>query len=140
MGIRIAAQSLARMKCKVKRLTRRNRGKGWTEVRDGLSRAVVGWVNYYALADAGNHMKQLDEWLRRRMRQMAWKQWKTPKNRYRQLKTRGVSEYWAIRAGGTSKGVWRLSKSPPVHKALGNGYWRKVGLVSFSQQYELRRT
>ncbi len=140
MGIRIAAQSLARMKRKVKGLTRRSQGKGWTEVRDGLRRAVVGWVNYYALADAGNHMKQLDEWLRRRMRQMAWKQWKTPKNRYRQLKRRGVTEYWAIRAGGTSKGVWRLSKSPPLHKALSNDYWRKVGLVSFSQQYELRRT
>jgi len=128
------------MKRKVKGLTRRSQGKGWTEVRDNLRRAVVGWVNYYALADAGNHMKQLDEWTRRRMRQMAWKQWKTPKTRYRQLKKRGVTEYWAIRAGGTSKGVWRLSNSPPLHKALGNDYWRKVGLVSFSQQYELRRT
>ena len=128
------------MKRKVKKLTRRSQGKGWAEVRDNLRRAVVGWVNYYALADAGNHMERLDEWLRRRMRQMAWKQWKTPKNRYRQLKARGVSDYWAIRAGGTSKGVWRLSKSPQLHKALGNEYWRKAGLVSFAQQYELRRT
>ena len=128
------------MKRKVKGLTRRSQGQGWTEVRAKLRRAVVGWVNYYALADAQNHMEQMDEWLRRRMRQMAWKQWKTPKNRYRQLKARGVSEYWAIRAGGTSKGVWRLSNSPPLHQALSNDYWRRVGLVSFTQQYQLRRT
>jgi hypothetical protein len=128
------------MKRKVKGLTRRSRGKGWAEVRESLRRAVVGWVNYYALADAKTHMEQLDEWLRRRMRQMAWKEWKTPKNRHRQLKARGVTEYWAIRAGGTSKGIWRLSKSPPLHKALSNDYWRQVGLVSFTQQYELRQT
>lgn len=138
--MRIAAESLTRVKGKVRELTRRSRGKGWAEVRESLRRAVVGWVNYYALADAKNHMEQLDEWLRRRTRQMAWKQWKTPKNRYRQLKARGVTEYWAIRAGGSSKGVWRLSKSPPIHKALSNDYWRQAGLVSFSQQYELRQT
>lgn len=100
----------------------------------------MGWVNYYALADGRNHMIQLDEWLRRRMRQLVWKQWKTTKNRYKQLKRRGVTEYWSIRAGGTSKGVWRLSASPPLHTALSNGYLDNVGLVSFLKQYELRRT
>ena len=128
------------MKRKVKRLTRRNQGKSWIEIRDNLRRAVTGWVNYYALADAQSHMAQLDEWLRRRMRQLTWKQWKTTKNRAQRLKARGVTEYWAIRAGGSSKGPWRMSKSPPLHKALGNAYWLKVGLVSFSLQYQLRQT
>jgi hypothetical protein len=85
-------------------------------------------------------MKHLDEWLRRRLRQMAWKQWKTPRNRYQNLKARGVSDYWSKRAGGTSLGTWRMSKTPPVHQALNNAYWRRVGLVSFLEQYELRHT
>jgi hypothetical protein len=92
------------MKQKVKALTRRSQGRSWEEIRDSLRRAVTGWVNYYALADAKQHMTQLDEWLRRRMRQLAWKQWKTPRNRRRNLKARGVSDYWAIRAGGSSRG------------------------------------
>ena len=71
---------------------------------------------------------------------MTWKKWKTTKNRYKQLKNRGVREFWAIRAGGTSKGVWRISASPPLHKALNNDYLDKAGLVSFLKQYELRRT
>jgi RNA-directed DNA polymerase len=140
VGIRIAPQSLLRLKRKVKQLTRRTQGKSWIEIRDNLQRAVLGWVNYYALADAQQHMTHLDEWLRRRMRQLTWKQWKTTKRRYQQLKARGVAEEWAIRASGTSKGCWRLAKSPPLHQALSNGYWLRIGLVSFSQQYHLRHT
>jgi RNA-directed DNA polymerase len=140
VGIRIAAKSLKRMKQKVKQLTRRSQGRSWYGIRDGLRMAVTGWVNYYALADAKGHMRQLDEWLRRRMRQIAWKQWKTPKNRYQRLKALGVSEYWSVRMGGGSLGPWRMSKSPPLHQALDKAYWQRVGLVSFHEQYELRQT
>jgi hypothetical protein len=124
----------------MRRLTRRNQAKGWLEIRARLSSYIVGWVNYFALADAKGHMQRLDEWLRRRMRQLAWKQWKTPRNRRQKLLQRGVSQYWAVRAGGSSLGPWRMSKTPPVHQALGKAYWEKVGLPSFLQQYELRRT
>ena len=96
------------MKHKERQLPRRNQGKSWIEIRDNLRRVITGWVNYYALADAQTYMAQLDEWLRRRMRQLTWKQWKTTKNRAQRLKARGVSEYWAIRAGGSSKGPWRM--------------------------------
>jgi group II intron reverse transcriptase/maturase len=140
VGIRIAPQSLVRMRRKVKKLTRRNQGKGWIEIRDNLRRAVTGWVAYYALADAQRQMEKLDGWMRRRLRQLSWKQWKRPGKRYQRLRELGVSKYWAIRAGGSSKGPWRMSKAPAVERALSNDYWRKVGLVSFSQQYELRRT
>jgi RNA-directed DNA polymerase len=140
VGIRIARHSLERIKRKVKKLTRRSQGRSWEGIRDKLHRSISGWVNYYALADARNHMQHLDEWLRRRMRQLAWKQWKTSQNRYKNLKARGVSEYWAKRAGGGSLGTWRMSKTPPIHQALSNAYWRKVGLVSFLEQYELRHT
>jgi group II intron reverse transcriptase/maturase len=140
VGIRIARHSLERIKRKVKKLTRRSQGRSWEEIRDKLRRSISGWVNYYALADARNHMKHLDEWLRRRMRQLAWKQWKTSRNRYKNLKARGVSEYWAKRAGGGSLGTWRMSKTPPIHQALSKVYWQRVGLVSFLEQYELRHT
>ncbi|MFN8495706.1 MAG: group II intron maturase-specific domain-containing protein [Caldilineaceae bacterium] len=138
--MRISAQSLGRIKRKVKQLTWRTQNRGWLEIRDSLRRAVTGWVNYYALADAKRHMAELDEHLRRRMRQLAWKQWKTRKRRTQRLKQLGVSDYWAIRAGGASQGPWRMSKSPPLHQALSNQYWRKVGLVSFSHLYHLRQT
>ena len=140
MGIRIATSRLERIKNRIRQLTRRSQGRAIEEIRDRLNPVIRGWVNYFALADAKAHMQRLDEWLRRRLRQVLWKQWKTPANRYRNLRIRGVSEYWAVRAGGTSKGVWRLSASPPLHKALNNAYWQEFGLAGFQQQYQLRHT
>jgi RNA-directed DNA polymerase len=140
VGIRIAKERLSRAKRKLRQMTRRSQGRSIEEVRDELNPYIRGWVNYFALADAKAHMQRLDEWVRRRLRQVLWKQWKTPANRYRNLRTRGVSEYWAKRAGGTSKGCWCLSASPPLHQALNNAYWRGLGLESFLHRYQLRYT
>jgi len=128
------------MKRKMKQMTGRSQGRSLEEIRDRLNPVIVGWVNYYTFADSRKHMVQFDERLRRRMRQIAWKQWKTSRNRYEYLRARGVSEYWAIRAGGTSLGSWCLSKSPPVHHALNNTYWFEFGLKSFLKLYQLRHT
>jgi hypothetical protein len=138
--IRIARKSLGQVKRKLREITRRSQGRSWYEIRARLETYIRGWVNYYALADARGHMIRLDERLRRRMRQLAWKQWKTPKKRRQNLRARGVSAYWAKRAGGSSRGCWRMSKSIPIQQALSKAYWQKVGLPSFLEQYQLRHT
>lgn len=140
MGIRLAPQSINRITNKIRLLTRRNEGKALEQIRDRLNPVIIGWTNYFALADARRHMVRLDEHLRRRLRQIEWKQWKKPKKRYRMLWAAGVSEYWAIRTAGTSKGYWRLSASPPLHQALNNAYWDRLGVKSFSLEYQLRHT
>lgn len=109
-------------------------------VIEELNRYITGWVGYFHLADAKGNMQQLDEHMRRRLRQLVWKQWKTPANRYHNLRAGGVSEYWAIRAGGTSKRYWRLAASPPLHKALDNAFWEEQGLVGFFNRYQAFRS
>jgi len=136
----LVQRSIDRITHKIRRLTRRNLGRSLEQIRDRLNPVIIGWTNYFALADARGHIQRLDEHLRRRLRQIVWKQWKTPAKRHRNLRALGVPEYWAIRAGGTSKGYWRLSASPPLHKALNNAYWEQLGLKSFLQQYLLRHT
>jgi RNA-directed DNA polymerase len=121
-------------------LTRRKSGQSLQDIRERVNRYLIGWVNYFALADAQRHMQRLDSYLRRRLRQVVWKQWKTPANRYRNLRALGVSEFWAIRAGGTSKGCWRLSKSPVLQQALSTARWEAFGLESFFKRYQLRHT
>jgi len=138
--IRIARRRLERIKRRLRQETRRNCGRSIGEVLERLSPVIVGWVNYFALADAKGHMERLDEWLRRRLRQVMWKQWKTPRNRYRNLRALGVSEFWAIRAGGSSKGCWRMSASPPLQQALDKAFLHSLGLKSFLKQYQLRHT
>jgi len=140
VGIRLGQRSIDRITHKIRRLTRRNVGRSLEQIRNRLNPVIIGWTNYFALADARGHMQRFDEHLRRRLRQIVWKQWKTPAKRNRNLRALGVSEYWAIRAGGTSKGYWRLSASPPLHKALNNAYWEQLDLKSFLQHYLLRHT
>jgi hypothetical protein len=140
VGIRIAPQSIDRITHKIRRLTRRNIGRSLDQIRDRLNPVIIGWTNYYALADAKGHMERLDEHLRRRLRQIVWKQWKTPKKRYHSLRALGVSDYWAKRVAGTSKGYWRLSASPPLNQALNNAFWERLGLKCFFTQYQLRHS
>ena len=140
MRIRLAPRSIERITHKIRRLTRRNLGRSLEQIRDRLKPVIIGWTNYFALADARGHMERLDKHLRRRLRQIVWKQWRTPKKRYRKLREAGVSQYWAKRTAGTSKGYWRLSATPPLHTAMNKAYWDQLGLSSFSVQYQLRHT
>ena len=124
----------------MRQLTHRSGGKSLEQLCHTLNPVITGWVNHFAKADMKSHMQRLDEHLRRRLRQVAWKQWKTPANRYRNLHARGVPDFWAIRAAGTSKGCWRLSASPALQHALDGSFWEQLGLQSFLQCYQLRHT
>ena len=128
------------MKRKLRLLTHRNSGRSLAAIRDTLNPYLVGWLNYFALADAASHLERLDQWVRRRLRQILWKHWKTTANRYHNLRSLGVSDFWAKRLAGGSKSYWRISKSPPLHHALNNAYWRDFGLKSFLQYYILRHS
>ena len=140
MGLCLARRSLDRVKRRLRQITRRNSGQALKTVRDQLNRYIRGWVGYFRIADATADLRRLDEHLRRRLRQLVWKQWKTPANRERNLRARGVSEFWAIRAGGTSKGDWRLAASPPLQKALNNAFWEDLGLIGFFKRYQAFRS
>ena len=137
---RIAERSLERLTEKVRRLTRRTSAEALPSILERLNRLVNGWVGYYQLADTPSVFKELDEWLRHRLRQLLWKRWKRPKTRYRELVARGVPPTTAREAAGSGKGPWRLSASPPVQQALNNAYWRAQGLMGFSDRYQRLRS
>jgi RNA-directed DNA polymerase len=136
---RVAERSLERLKDKVRIITRRTSAEPLPVILERINRLVKGWIGYYRLADTPSVFKELDEWLRHRLRQLLWKRWKRPKTRYRELAARGVPLSSAREAAGSGKGCWRLSASPPVHQALNNAYWRAQGLVSFSDRYQQLR-
>jgi len=132
--IRVARESLARLREKLRWLTRRIRTGKLEEIIRELNQLIVGWIGYFRLADTPSVFKELDQWLRRRLRQLAWKRWKRGRTRHRELVSLGVSrERAALGAGG--KSPWRMAKSPVVHEALCNSYWRSLGLVGFNERY-----
>jgi len=70
---RIAPQVLARFKAKVRELTRRTRGQSLTQIAKGLSTYLIGWRGYFGFCQTPSVLRRLDEWLRRRLRAIAWK-------------------------------------------------------------------
>jgi len=138
---RVAPQALARLKTKLRNLTRRTTHEPLEEILRQVNQYTLGWIGYFRLADTPSIFQELDEWLRRRLRQLVWKRWKRPKTRWRNLVALGMPPSVAREASGSPKGCWRIAASPPVQQALSNAYWRSQGLRSISQRYsELRST
>ena len=137
--IRIASKSLQRAKDAIRKLTARSWSIAMEERIRRLNRYLRGWVGYFKLADAAKSpLADLDEWLRHRLRQCRLKEWKRAKNRYRELVRLGVNKEKARKISSSRKGIWRLSLTPQLHVALGNAYWRGLGLTFASDLYGKR--
>ena len=96
----------------------------------------TGWMAYFWLADAERTFRSLDGWLRRRLRQVRWKEWKTTAAKRHNLRIRGISESNARKWGGSSKGYWRVAGSKVLQVSLPNSYWNRLGLKSLSQTWQ----
>jgi hypothetical protein len=90
-GIRPPEKSLARFKDKLKDRTKRNRGRSVGTILEELRRLAVGWLGYFSLASFTSIAKSLDGWIRSRLRQYIWKQWKRVGTRSKNLQSHGVS-------------------------------------------------
>ncbi|XWN52084.1 group II intron reverse transcriptase/maturase [Anoxybacillus flavithermus] len=138
-NVRIAKESLKRMKKKVREITSRRMPYPMEYRIQKLNQYVLGWCGYFALADTKSIFRKLDGWIRRRLRMCLWKNWKTPKTRVRNLIKLGVPSWKAYEWGNSRKGYWRISNSPILHKTLGNSYWNDQGLKSLQERYEFLR-
>jgi hypothetical protein len=101
-----------------------------------INRFTVGWTAYFAFADTFLPFERLDKWLRRRLRQVRWKEWKRPQTRYRNLRALGIPDQDARSWAASQKGYWRVAGSWPLQTALPNAYWHKsLGLKGFLTPY-----
>ncbi|MET3683475.1 group II intron reverse transcriptase/maturase [Alkalibacillus flavidus] len=136
---RIHKDSIKRFKSKVRELTSRKSSIPMDRRIERLNKFLNGWLGYYALADTKSIFKELDEWIRRRLRMCRWKEWKLSKTRVKNLKGLGVNPSKAYEWGNTRKGYWRIAHSPILHKSLGNSYWSNLGLTSLYGRYQTIR-
>ncbi|WP_071461463.1 group II intron reverse transcriptase/maturase [Bacillus massilinigeriensis] len=137
--VRISPQAIKRFKDKARKLTSRRSSISMETRIHILNEYLVGWVNYYHLADTRSVIVSLEGWLNRRMRMIRWKEWKLPRTKVRKLIELGVPRGKAYEWGNTRKAYWRISKSPILHKTLGKAYWLSLGLKSISARYDIQR-
>jgi RNA-directed DNA polymerase len=129
---RIAPQALARFKARVRELTRRTCGRSLAQIVKELSVYLTGWRGYFGFCQTPSVLRGLDEWLRRRMRTIAWKQWKRGHARFAELRRRGVGRDLAAQTAGSPHGPWRLANSPALTIAMPISFFRALGLRSLA--------
>ena len=136
--IRVSRESVACLRERLRWLTRRTRSGRLEEIIREINQLLMGWIGYFRLADTPSVFDELDQWLRRRLRQLVWKRWKRGRTRFRELTLLGVSRDRAAQ-GAWGKSPWHMAKSHVVNEALSNSYWRSLGLIGLHERYRLLR-
>ncbi len=112
----------------MRRLTRRNRGIGMEDRVSRLATYLRGWIGYFGYCETPYELRDLDSWMRRRLRCVQWKQWKVYRRRKGELIRLGVREDLAHLTAWSAKGPWALSHTPGVQMALNTDYFDRLGL------------
>ncbi|MEG1584180.1 MAG: group II intron maturase-specific domain-containing protein, partial [Anaerovorax sp.] len=116
-------------------LTARSNGWGNANRILKLKQFIRGWVNYFSLADMKGVLGRIDEWLRRRIRLVYWKQWKRVRTRFKMLKRFGIEKDKAWEFANTRKGYWRTAKSPILNRSLDNKTIASLGYITLTDYY-----
>lgn len=123
-------KSLLVFKRRIREYTSRSWGVSMEYRLEKLAQYMRGWMGYYAISRTFKEVRRMDYWIRRRIRCCFWKQWKTHRNRVRNLMALGVNRRNAIITGVTKLGYWKMSKTPGVNQALSNRYLKEQGVLS----------
>ncbi len=135
----VSAKAHERFKDHIRDLT--HRGTQATRMIEKLNTYLRGWVGYFGHAEDYWTLRDLDSWIRRRLRSLSWRAWRTPRKRFRELTRRGVTRYDAIRMVRYKQNPWRASKTLALSTALPTRLWHEhLGLLSLQSEWQQMRT
>lgn len=129
----IAPKALERFQTRIRELTCRTRGVSVEQLVEKLAPYLIGWRGYFGFCETPLILSNLDAWIRRRLRMYLWRQWQNGRNRFKELRRRGVPKFRAAVAAGSPTGFWRMSSHPAVQQALRNSYFDSIGLPRLSR-------
>lgn len=128
--LRIAPESVRRLRQNVQELMRAGRGRSLPRTIETLNALLRGWINYFQLAQIKGVLEELDGWLRRRLRCLLWRQWKKPRTRARKLRALGLDAERAWVSAYNGHGPWWNAGASHMNQALPAAYFTRLGLVS----------
>jgi len=140
--VKVATKSVKRFRAHLKGLCREGRGRNLSRfICEDLNPVLRGWMNYFILTETKGVADELDQWIRRRLRLIHWRQWKRPWTRFKKLRQLGIPEKQAAASAFNGHGPWYNSGAPHMNKALPKNYFDSLGLFSLlNQLHQCRRT
>ena len=124
---RVASKALDAMKDRIRDITKRSGGRSLSAVVAELRSYLVGWKNYFQLADTPRVFSDLDEWIRHRLRAIHLKHWKRGTTIYRELVKRGLSPRAAAKVAANGRRWWKNS-GMTINIAFPIAYFDGLGL------------
>lgn len=134
--LRIAPQSVQRLRQKVREVMRVGRGRSLRRTIETLNPLLRGWINYFQLTQVKGVLEELDSWLRRRLRCLLWRQWKKPRTRARKLRALGLAAERARISAGNGRGPWWNAGASHMNHALPTAYFTRMGLISILREQQ----
>jgi RNA-directed DNA polymerase len=133
--LKVAAESVERMKGKLRTLFRMGRGRNLQRlIREELSPLLRGWMNYFRLTEVKGILEEMDGWIRRKLRTVIWRQSQRVWPRVRLLMRHGLSEERACRSATNGRGPWWNSGASHMNEAFPKADFDRLGLVSLLDQ------
>ena len=128
-------KSVQKFKTKLKGILIRGRSVSLDERLLKLKQLIYGWVNYFRIADMKILLKEIDQWVRRKLRVIIWKQWKKIRKRYTCLRKLGISHRDAYVTSNSRKGYYHIAHTPVLEQAISKERLNKRGLVNSLDHY-----
>ena len=133
--LRVAPASMKRLKLKLKGLTRKTRPLPLSERIGQINRLMKGWLHYFKYAHTYEKLKQLDGWVRNRLRYCIWKHWKKPEKRRRSFIRLGVPHGQAYAWSRSRMGGWAIAQSPMMRTTVTIDRLKQRGYLPFIDYY-----
>ena len=133
--LRVAPESVRRFRDKVRELARQGRGRSLRWTIERLEPLIRGWAAYFQKAEVKAAFEQLDQWLRRRLRCILWRQWKRPRTRARRLMKLGLERHRAFTSAYNGHGPWWNAGASHMNYAVPTRFFRTLGLLSLLEEH-----
>ena len=132
--LKVAPQAVKRLKTRLRVLLRMARGRNLGQTIQSLRPMLLGWTSYFRKAEVRLTFEALDQWLRRKLRAILWRQWKRPWTRAKELTRRGLARERAWTSATNGHGPWWNAGASHMNQALPTRYFRHLGLISLSEE------
>jgi hypothetical protein len=136
--VRLSKRSKERIDDKIRELTPRNWGGSLKACITRVNTYLIGWLGFFGIctAEVERTLHNLDAHIRRRLRAIQLKQWKSKSTIARRLIRHGIRSKSAWRSVYDGrKSIWAMSHMATVHRALPNSHWDERGLESLERRY-----
>ena len=133
--LKVAGESEAKLKSKLKEIFRRGKGRNIKRTIEAMKPLLIGWMNYFKLAEVKNVFERLDSWIRRKLRCIVWRQWKRSYTRAKNLMGRGLPEETAWKSATNGRGPWWNAGAQHMNLAFSKNSFDRMKLVSLLDRH-----